>query len=143
MKKTLDSGAMLEVTMAPFQDGYKLLKSVMKEAESINMNFGFKGKTFKELFEFELTDEFFNTLKNVLSRMISSDIIEEALWSCLSRCTYNNIKITKDLFDSNIEAREDFLVIAKEVIWFNLSPFGKNLQSMLKGISQKPEVIQK
>ena len=124
-KKTLDSGAVLEVTMSPFGVGHRLLKVLMRELEGVNLTLG-SMKDWKEMFE----GEGLNTLKNVLSTLIASDALEEALFACMERATYNGVKITKDIFEDT-NARGDYFIIAKEVAWFNLSPFFKNLRSLV------------
>jgi hypothetical protein len=135
MKKTLPSGAVLDMTMCPFQVGDRLLKVVMAEAESVKVALGIKAKTLKDLFDVDFNDEMINTLKNLVARMIASDAVSEVLWQCMERVTYNNQKVTKDTFDKE-EARADYLIVFKEVLWFNLYPFFKNLGSLFSAMSQ-------
>lgn len=142
LKKILDSGATLEVTMCPFQEGNKLLKAVMKEAESVKVVLGIKGKTLKDIADLELTDDVLDTVKNIVARLLSSDEIEAALWVCLGRATYNNKKITPETFEDE-EARSDYFVVMKEVLGFNLRPFVKNLASLFTGLLEKSINIQK
>lgn len=142
LKKTLDSGAVLEVTMAPFEDGHRLLKAVMREAESVKVSLGVKGKTLGDIFSLELTDETLDMIKNVVSRLVSSDTIEEALWICIGRATYNNVKITKDTFEDE-KARGDYFLVMKEVLGFNLRPFVKNLASLFTDLKQRSTNNQK
>lgn len=142
LKKTLDSGNILEVTLAPFEIGHRLLKSVTKELESVKIGLGIKGKNLQDLFEMDINDEAINTIKNIITRLISSDIVEESLWACMERATYNNQKISRDTFE-NEKAREDFLVVAKEVLWFNLTPFLKHLGSLFQGMLVKNTTNQK
>jgi hypothetical protein len=142
LKKTLDSGSILEVTLAPFEVGHKLLKSVMKELESVKISMGVKAKSLQEFFDLDVNDEAINTLKNLLTRLIGSELVEESLWACMERATYNNKKINRDTFEE-VKAREDFLIVAKEVLWFNLSPFLKNISSLFQGIQVKSTQSQK
>lgn len=133
LKKTLDSGALLEVTLAPFAVGHNLLKSVMRELESVNINLGLKGKnTLKDVFS-DIGDEAVNTIKNLAVRLVASEKVEESLWACMERATYNNIKISRDTFEDE-KSRGDYLIVAKEVLWYNLGPFLKNLSSMFPGL---------
>jgi hypothetical protein len=132
LKKTLHSQSELEVTMASFADSHKLLKAVMKEMERVQINFGSRAKNVNEFMNLEVTDETINTLKNIFSRIVSSDEVEAALWPCLERCTWNGRKVNRDLFEDE-GPRGDFLEIAKEVLWFNLSPFTQSLGSLFSG----------
>ena len=136
LKKTLDSGATLEVTMASFEVGHKLLKCVMREVEGVKLSLGVKAKTLQDFFAMEINDEALNTLKNVVTRLIGSDTIDEALWPCMERALYNNQRVSRDLFEDE-RNRADYLVVAKEVLLFNLSPFLKNLSSLFQGSPTK------
>jgi hypothetical protein len=136
MEKTLDSGAKLEVQLAPFEEAEALLEVVMEELGDIKIELGLKGKDLKEIFEMEITDDALNTIKNVVAKVISSKKIKAALWPCMGRALYNDIKIGKETFESET-ARGDYLVVVKEVLWLNLSPFCKNLGSLFKGILAK------
>ena len=142
LKKTLDSGATLEVTMASFEVGHKLLKCVMREVEGVKLSLGVKAKTLQDFFAMEINDEALNTLKNVVTRLIGSDALDEALWPCMERALYNNQKVSRDLFEDE-RNRADYLVVAKEVLLFNLSPFLKNLSSLFQGSPAKATESQK
>jgi hypothetical protein len=48
----------------------------------------------------------------------------------MERATYNGVKITRDTFE-DMDTRADYFVVAKEVLWFNLNPFFKNLKSIV------------
>ena len=132
LKKSLPSGAVLEVTLAPFQEGHALFKAVARELEAVPLAVGVKVKNLKELFEAGVSDEILNTLKNVAARLIASDLVEQALWPCMSRATYNQNKIRPDVFEDE-KARGDFLIVAKEVLVYNLGPFSSSLGSLFKG----------
>lgn len=128
-KKTLDSGAVLEVTLAPFAVGHRLLKAVMSEIEQIKISIG-DVKDISTIFSSEMNDSVINTIKNLITRVLSSDVIEEALWVCMERATYDGKKITRDTFE-DMNVRADYFIVAKEVLWFNLTPFFKNLKSIV------------
>ena len=110
MEKTLDSGAKLTVQMGSWEESHRLYKAVMAVVEKSSLQ----------------KDE----VLNFVARMTISDAVESALWACMGRATYNGSKITKSIFEDET-AREDYLVIAKEVMVFNLRPFFKNLGSLL------------
>lgn len=111
----MPSGAILEINLAPFADANALNKAVAKELLKIKID--------KDL---ELEDP--NFIKDLVCTAISSDEIMGALWSCFKRCTYNNLKINQDSFESE-EARGDYFNVCKEVLIGNLAPFGKSLLS--------------
>lgn len=136
LSKTLESGAKLDITMASFEVGLKLFKAVSYELEKVDLRLGIKAKSLKELFDLEISDAAINTLKNVIMRIIASERVEEVLWQCMDKATYNNKRINKDIFEHE-DARGDYLIVAKEVLWFNLSPFFKNLSSKFLELQEK------
>ena len=132
LKKTLPSGAILEVTMSEFTVGEALFSAVVKELEQTKINLG-DISSVESLKDVEITSEMIDTFKNLISRMISSPSIKTLIWKCLERATRNDIKITPDIFE-DVEARGDYLTIFRETLWFNISPFFPSLNSLLKVI---------
>src|ERR1700689_2524355 len=113
--KTLASGAVLEMTMAPFEDGHRLLKAVSKEIENTKINAGMQD---------------IEAIKNLMMRAIYSEDIDRALAPCLTRCKYNKQPLSIKLFadetiadDEKVRRRGDYLPVIKEVLMFNLTPF--------------------
>lgn len=134
LKKTLPSGAILELSLCSFEEGNDLLKSVMKEIESLNISMG--NNEIKDIVNMEINDEMINTVKGILSRVISSTEIERCLWRCLGRGTIDSKKISKDTFEDH-QLRGDYLIVMKETLIYNLKPFFSSLGSMLSGLKRK------
>ena len=136
LKKTLPSGAVLEASICSFDEGKNLFKAVTREMETIKLDIGdmdFSSLTNKNA---EISSEMVNTMKNIASRLISSNEIESCLWPCLGRATINNIKVTKGTFE-DIDIRGDYIIVLKEILIFNMSPFTKSLISMLKDLQNR------
>jgi hypothetical protein len=134
VKKTLESGAVLELSICSFKEGTNLMKAVAKELKTTTIAFGVKdAKNFGDLFK-NITDDSMNTLKNLVVGLLSSEEIEAALWPCMERGTYtfNNLtrKINSDLFEDE-KVRADYLPILKEVLVFSLAPFFSSLKSLV------------
>ena len=127
LKKTLDSGAVLEVQIAKFRIGHRLFKAVMKEIKDIDMPDGANVA---------------NMIKDVATGILSSGEVEAILWECMEVALYNNQKVTPDLFEDE-RVREDYLIVAKEVLMVNLTPFFKNLRSLLSDMQERITSIQK
>lgn len=116
LKKKLESGAELVVSIASFTEGHKLFKAVTKELRDIDLAEG--------------------TVQKLSMQLVSSECIEEALWPCMGRATYNGLKVNPELFE-NPEVRCDFLEVLKEVLAYNLIPFSKNLGSLSTAVFRK------
>lgn len=141
LKKVLPSGAELDITLASFAEGNKLLKAVMKEITNIRLSLGLSGKDLS-FGNMNVNDDAINTIKNIVANIISSEEVESALWPCMSRATYNNKRVTKDLFEDEI-VRQDYIIVMKEVLFYNLLPFFGNLASLLKSTLEKSTNTQK
>lgn len=133
--KTLPSGAILEMTMAPFEDGHRLLKAVSKEIENTKISSSMQD---------------FDAIKSLMMRAIYSDEIARALTPCMERCKYNKKPVNKELFsdetisdDEKVLRRGDYLPVIKEVMLYNLAPFFNSLGSLFKDIMNKVPSVQK
>ena len=121
-KVSLPSGAVLEMTMAPFLEGRRLLGAVSSCIKSVKVDSSLGDASN------------LNSLKDVFLSCLTSREVEDALLDCLKGCTYNGQRITSwDIFD-DLKAREDYMTICVEVCKFNLAPFTKNLLQLLSGI---------
>lgn len=113
-KVKLLSGAELAINPAPFRDGRALYQSVFSESRALR---------FDPTVEVDV-----NFKKDVWCVMLASKLIEEALWKCFERCTYNGLKITEDTFEP-VEARGDYFELCMEVGMDNIAPFMKGLSA--------------
>lgn len=128
-KVSLPSGAVLEITMAPFLEGRRLLGAVSNCIKSVKVDASLGDASN------------LNSLKDVFLSCLTSKEVEDATLDCLKRCTYNGERITSwDIFD-NLKAREDYMTVCVEVVKFNLTPFMKNLLQLLSGILKTPTGI--
>ncbi len=135
MQVKLPSGAELDITMASFDEANRLFKVVNREVEKVKISLGVLGKVGK-LDDINVTDDLINTLKDLGTRLLGSDEVESALWPCMLRSTYNKERVTKDLFDREA-TRGEYLVIAKEVMVYNLTPFFGSLSSLFPQLLSK------
>lgn len=116
IKKTLPSGKILEIQLAPFSQASALNKAIAKELKGIKL---------------DLTQDLGDPalIKDLVCVAISSEEIMMAAMECMKRCTYGGQRITsEDSFESE-DARGDFYPCCKEVIMENVRPFLKGLLS--------------
>ena len=124
----LKSGAVLAMQLASFEDGMALLDAILKETIGVPIGDPEEGFDLQNALGKDLSQ-----IKDVLFKVISSKMVKDALWVCVSSCTYASpdkptvgIRIDKTTFQSE-ETRADFFPVAGEVVAFNLAPFFKNL----------------
>lgn len=115
-KVTLPSGAELEMTLAPFPEGRRLYVAVTKALKSINLTANLEDA---------------NALKDAFIEVSTSKEVEDAILTCLKRCTYNNERILNWDFFEDVNRREDYIPLCWEVAKFNLYPFMKVLFARL------------
>lgn len=109
----LDSKKVLKVTPAPFSDARDLYQAFLLEIKDVRVN--------------QLADDVdMGFIKDAICSVLSSKRIEEKLFVCMKRCTYDGMKIDKDTFEP-IEAREDYFQVCYEIARVNIFPFTKSL----------------
>lgn len=122
----LNSGAKLEMNVAPFADAKALYQACLKELAGIE----FKG----QMDQIEM-------MKSVICRSFASPEIERCLSKCFERCRYNGGKLTMDCFEP-VEARDDYMQVCIEVGKVNIMPFLKSLYAEYLQFSSILENIQ-
>ena len=136
MIKTLDSGAILDISVCSFAEGTRLMKAVARELKNTQVSLGVKGHI-ADFFKADIGDEALNTIKNIVTGLIASEEIEAALWPCMERGTYTRDsvthKINRDLFEDE-KRRADYVPVLKEVLVNSLTPFFGSLKSLVKDI---------
>lgn len=108
----LPSGALLKITMSPFAVSRALYQALLEEAKGLNLDPGAQVDV--------------NLFKDLFCTALSSKKIESCLWECMKRATYNDLKITEDVFEPEA-ARDDYLSVCLEVARCNVLPFTKSL----------------
>lgn len=131
-KVKLPSGAELTIQPAPFVDAKNLYQALLKELKGISI---------------DLEMNMANLYKELFCVGFSSPQIEDSLWKCLARCTYDNgktgpLKIALDTFEP-IESREDYMTVCTEVTRDNVSPFVKTLFAEYERFTQMIESTRK
>jgi hypothetical protein len=118
----LGSGARLHVTVAPFEDANALRKALLRTAKGIPLA--------ADPLQMDVT-----VLKDVFIEAASSNDVEQCLFKCMERASYQDVKVTRGLFDDpklGESARADLLEIYWKVIETNCAPFFVKAFSALK-----------
>lgn len=130
---TTVNNAELVINEASFAEALELQTVLFEEAKKINLN---------------ISDIEINSLgtasivglldcsKDLFLNLMTSSRFQSILYKCLKYCTYDDISITKQLFEDKPEARADYYEIIKECLEINLAPFIKSLTSQLSILFQ-------
>lgn len=110
-EQTMLSGAKLRIQLAPFAVSKALYQAVLSEVRNLEVS---------TIGDLEVL------LLKAFSLGFSSQRIENALWACFERCTYNGAKIDKDTFEP-VAARADYMKVCVEVAKANIHPFMSGL----------------
>jgi hypothetical protein len=119
---TLKSGAKLVVTAAPMQDCDALMSALAKCSKGIPLT--------DDILRQDITH-----LKDYFAEAISSPDFKSAIWKCAQRSTYENVRVSQDLFDDpklEQQARGDYFEILFKIIEVNCAPFFAQIFSLFK-----------
>ena len=123
MKHTLPSGAVLDITLLPYEQAWEVSQCVAAVFEKIDFDFSaFKDQDIKSINVLDLKGPFLKLLSD-------KTIIEQAK-KCWIKCKVNDLRIDSMTFEK-AEMRKDFLPTVYHVIKENISPFFENLLSSL------------
>lgn len=135
---TMPSGAVLAITIAPFEDVIALQSSIGKAIGDVILT---PGATDAEM---SLEGVFSNPAMlsvavNKIKAIAISPDVRVALFKCFERVTYGGLRLGKDTFDDperGEAAREDYYNICLKVIEVNCKPFFVKTFSGLKGLGK-------
>lgn len=117
-----ETGAKIVINSCSFEDAFHLKSLIQKSLLDNNINL-----------EKALDEDIFG----IILALDSSKEVFEAMFKCLVKSTYNNVKITKETFEDE-KARADLYEIFFYCLKVNIYPFFKSLLSQF-GISlEKP-----
>ncbi len=131
---TVNGNAELILNEATFADCIILQSAIMEEAKKLKIDIGDMDISLNVSSISNLLDN----IKDLFFGLMTSDKFDRIIFKCLASCTYNGIKITKQLFDDMPEARQDYYQIIKECVEINLNPFLKSLTSQLSTLFTIP-----
>ena len=132
-----NTGAKVIINPAPYKQAVALKNVILQEIIKNPLGLKLKGEGTNALEkELDITD-LLDYLKNTLIGVEISDSFNDAIFACLSKCTYDMHKITEQLFDDVPEAREDIYEIKFKCVEENLRPFIKSLASRWKTLAPK------
>jgi hypothetical protein len=138
------NGVEVRINIADFITSMKLKKEVFKAVKDSNIALSkldldklLSGH--KENISGAVKSGALDSLMEVILTVDSNDKVEEAIFKCLARCTYNGEKITRSTFEP-IEARENYYETIIYCLMENLSPFYAPLRSKFKELEAKKKL---
>ena len=133
--KTLASGRKLELQHADFDVAMALLQAVARELLKVGIDVKVNPRRIQDLLNADFPVAVF---KDALCNLVASVEVLGLVRQCMARCLYQGQAIGETTFES-VEAREDFLEIAQEVMMLNLRPFLGKLLSRLPNQGTRSE----
>lgn len=112
MDFTLESGRVLTVSMASFEDGNALRKAIYRCREEHHIP------------DFSSEDS--------IQILLCDDKVEEAIFACAKAAIYAGAKVNRNLFDEPVlkeDARADYFQIVSKIMEVNLKPFFRKVSS--------------
>ena len=127
---TLASGKKLVINISSFELGTRLSQELLKclKKTKIDLTKDLLSTPFDEL----LTNgQILGALAQAFIEALTSEAINEVFWNCAAKCSYDGLRITRELFTNNITARGDYYQIQFLVIKENILPFFPQLHTAL------------
>ena len=141
MEFTTESGAEVKINMADFIDSSRLRVAVLGaikdsgvEISKIDIDKLMSG--IKDDMGAAVKSGALDSLLDLVISLDCSEKVNNEIFNCLKRSTYNSEKITKSTFDSE-DARGDYYHIIIMCLKVHLAPFFKTLFSKLNGLQLK------
>lgn len=122
-----DKGVRVVINPAPMRLVKQLRQGILRQLRKQNIDVG-TPKSIAALKETLSTDfsKYLNIFKDMLIDLELDESFDRVLMSCLEKCVYDNKGINEALFNSDMDAREEYDRIRFECIKENLKPFFKN-----------------
>ena len=118
----LPTGAQLTVTESSFQDVDALMSALSDAGIGVPLA--------NDLMGMDVT-----VLKDALLKAYKSDALKNAIFKCGERAMYENVKVTRALFDDpklKDQARADYFLILWHIVEVNCAPFFVKIFSALR-----------
>ncbi len=141
MEYTAPSGAKVDITISDYSTSFDLMKSVLRAVRqggiSDKISGSFQGLDLEAIKTKDLGS--LGGLFDLVVDVITSSEVENLIFKCMERCTYDDgkgiAKITRSTFEPE-SRRGDFIFVAFEVGRINIRPFLSQLDSGLKALFQ-------
>ena len=115
------------INSATFAEASTLKKEAMKCLSKANILHDIDFSKFSSMD----INKLFAAVSELIINADSSTEFEDAIFSCLGRCSCDGISITRQLFDDQPELRADYYEIVIKCCEENLRPFFKSLTTEL------------
>jgi len=126
MKKDI-SGHELEITLGSLDEAMELKRAIGESIQQSNIDIS------PEVLEGELDASAIGSLVRIVLSVGISKRVEQAVFACAKRATWDGERITRDMFEA-AEMRGFYYPIMVEVIKANLSPFFSEIGSSFMGL---------
>ena len=129
MEFTTANGVTVKINVADFITSMQLKKAVVEAVKDSDV----------DIATIDLENLKVGAIDSILQIILTADCsnkVEEAIFKCLARCTYNGEKIIKDTFEP-VAARENYYEIVIACLKENLTPFFAPLFLKLNALQEK------
>lgn len=128
---TLISGKKLTVDIANFGTAIQLSQSILKCLKNVGIKLdkeSLESVNFSNLLE---SPFLINALVQAALDVFTDSHIDAVFWEMAKKCTYDGLRVTEDLFNNSIEARQDFYQVKFLIMKENVLPFFPQLRTTL------------
>lgn len=142
MQLTSSNGLPIVLNYADIEIVEELIQLIIRQAESLDLQpivDKFTALSAENILALDVKEvlPLLPLLQKIVCRLEGSKEFRVIIYKLLSSCTYNNVVITKQLFNDKPELREDYYMLEWEVVKFNITPFLKRLSGRLFQVESK------
>lgn len=128
---TLPSGKVLSINVASFMLGSKLGQAILRCLMRSGIKLDRESLKNLNLANIMQDPDFISSLTKAALDVFTDDHIDETFWEMAKKCTYDGLRVTEELFNNSVDARQDFYQVKFLILKENIMPFFPNLHTTL------------
>ena len=128
---TLPSGKVLSVNVASFKCGTQLGQAIIRCLMRAGIKLDRESLKSLSIASIVQDPNFVAALTQAALDAFTDDHIDETFWEMAKKCTYDGLRVTEELFNNSIDARQDFYQVKFLILKENILPFFPNLHTTL------------
>lgn len=128
---TLASGKTLTINIANFGTAIQLSQALLKCIKNAGIKLDKESITNIDFSNIVESPFLINALVQAILDAFTDAHIDAVFWEMAKKCTYDGLRVTEELFNNSIDARQDFYQVKFLILKENVLPFFPKLRTTL------------
>lgn len=125
------SGKKLIVNIANFEQSYKLIQALMRCAKRQEIDLNSESFRKFDISKLNNNPALISLGVKLFLDGLTDTVVTSVFWEMAQRCSWDGLKITPELFNNQLEARQDFFQVEFTILRENVLPFFPFLRTEL------------